>query len=109
VCACVCLLARVCRVRRVYTYSSNRGRVVLVIDLALLDLLLCVKLNIEEGADAPLVCGILSSAVRLFGACDLVVSRCLHPQRELAAGVRDGLDRGGRGDARLGIESGQGN
>ena len=107
--ACVCLLARVCRVRRVCSYSSNCGRVVLVLDLAHFDLLLCVKLNDEEGADAPLVRRIRYSAVRLFGACDRVVGCCLHPQHELAAAVRDGLHRGGRGDARLSIESEYGN
>jgi len=52
----VCMLIRtcVCKVKRVSSYSSDRVRVVLVLDLALLDLLLFLELNVEKGVNARL-------------------------------------------------------
>jgi len=56
-CACVCK-ARFrlcgCRAERVCSYSFDRSSVVLVYDLALLDLLLFLELNVKEGVDARL-------------------------------------------------------
>ena len=98
-----------CGVRRICSYSSNRVQVVLVLDFALLDYLLFYELKIKESANVLFVRQICFSTVRLFGACDLVVSRCLHHERKLTASIRDGPDSGRRGDARLGIDGRQGN
>jgi len=56
-CACICVREPVlcgCTVRRVCSYSFDRFSVVLVFDLALLDLLLFFELNVEEDVDARL-------------------------------------------------------
>jgi len=82
----------------VCSYRADHSSIIRVLDFTRLDLLFFFKLNVEEDTDARLACRRRGIAARLFGASDRVVCRSLHPQRELAISVRDGLDRGRNSD-----------